>query len=132
MDVTGILKLKQETQQVSDKFRKREFILTIDHTSPYPQHVSFQLTQDKTSLIDSYNVGEELKVSFNLRGREWTSPQGEVKYFNTIDAWRIERAQQGGNVQQAAPAQAVQNHSNAINTGVSNFSSTAADDDLPF
>ncbi len=70
MDVTGILKVKQETQQVKDSFKKREFVLTIDQTSQYPQHVTFQLTQDKTSIIDNYNVGEEVKVSFNLRGRE--------------------------------------------------------------
>jgi hypothetical protein len=95
MEVNVFLKLKMETTQVSDKFKKREFILTIDATSPYPQHVNFQLTQDKTSLIDNFNVGEELKVSFNLRGREWQSPQGEVKYFNTIDAWRIESVAMG-------------------------------------
>jgi hypothetical protein len=129
MEVNGILKLKMETTQVSDKFKKREFILTIDATSPYPQHVNFQLTQDKTSLIDNFNVGEELKVSFNLRGREWQSPQGEVKYFNTIDAWRIEKA---GAAQSNNNAQANNNTSMPQNTSAPVFNSTAADDDLPF
>jgi len=130
MEVTGILKVKQETQQVKDSFKKREFVLTIDQTSQYPQHVTFQLTQDKTSIIDNYNVGEEIKVSFNLRGREWTSPQGDIKYFNTIDAWRIERVQ---NQKQAsatpANASADVNPATAI---VSDFSKTSAEDDLPF
>ncbi len=89
MDITGILKVKGEAVQVSEKFKKREFVLT-DNSSQYPQHLSMQLTQDKCSLIDSYNVGDEIKVHINLRGREWTSPKNEVKYFNTIEAWRIE------------------------------------------
>ncbi len=89
MDITGILKVKNETQQVSEKFKKREFVIT-DNSSQYPQHISFQLMQDKCNLIDPYTVGAEIKVHFNLRGREWTSPQGEVKYFNTLEAWRLE------------------------------------------
>ncbi len=89
MDITGILKAKGESQQVSEKFKKREFVLT-DNSSQYPQHIQFQLTQDKTNLIDQYPVGSEIKVLFNLRGRQWDSPQGETKYFNTLEAWRIE------------------------------------------
>jgi len=92
MKVTGILKVKYDAMQVSDKFKKREFVLTIGATEPYPQHVLMQLTQDKCSLIDNYKVGDSIDVSFNLRGREWNSPQGETKYFNTIEAWRIEKA----------------------------------------
>ena len=95
MKVTGILKVKYDTQQVSDKYKKRDFVVTIEPTSPYPQHINFQLAQDKCSLIDSYKVGEELTISFNLRGREWNSPQGETKYFNTIEAWRIEKGATG-------------------------------------
>lgn len=89
MEITGALKSIGEAQQVSEKFKKREFVIT-DNSSQYPQHISFQLTQDKCNLIDQYNVGDELKVHFNLRGREWTSPKGEVKYFNTLESWRIE------------------------------------------
>lgn len=128
MEVTGILKVKYDTQQVSDKFKKRDFVITIEPTSPYPQHVTMQLTQDKVSLVDNFNIGEEMKVSFNLRGREWNSPQGETKYFNTIDAWRLEKAgsmqnNQSSNNSTAAP----QNTSSAPV-----FNSSAADDDLPF
>ena len=93
MDVTGTFHMKQETQKVSDKFSKREFVLKTEGSTPYPQFVSFQVTQDKCSLLDSYNTGDEVKVHFNLRGREWNGPQG-VKYFNTLEAWRIEGVKQ--------------------------------------
>lgn len=86
--VEGVLKHIGDTVVVSEKFSKREFVLTIP--GQYPQDVAFQLTQGKCDNINSYNVGQSVTVSFNLRGREWTSPQGEVKYFNTLEAWRIE------------------------------------------
>lgn len=92
MQITGILKEKFETKTVSDKFKKREFVVTIDGTTPYPQHISCQLTQDKVDLINTVNIGDEVEVHFNLRGREWNGPQG-VKYFNTIEAWRIVKLQ---------------------------------------
>ncbi len=90
MEITGVLKVKGETTKVSDKFTKREFVIT-DASSQYPQHISFQLTQDRCVLLDNYNVNDEMTVHFNLRGREWKSPQGEIKYFNTLEAWRLER-----------------------------------------
>lgn len=87
METTGTIKVIEATQVVSDKFKKREFVLTTGDT--YPQHVSFQLTQDKVELLANYQVGDKIKVQFNLRGREWNGPQG-VKYFNSLEAWRIE------------------------------------------
>lgn len=91
MDVIGILKQVNETQKISDTFQKREFVVTIEPNSQYPQHVSFQATQDKCGLFDfgKFKVGDEVKVHFNLRGREWNGPEG-VRYFNTLEAWRIE------------------------------------------
>ncbi len=89
--LTGTVKVVNNTVQVSEKFSKREFVVT-DSTGMYPQDISFQATQDKCSLLDGVHPGEQIEVSFNLRGREWTSPQGEVKYFNTLEAWRIEKA----------------------------------------
>ncbi len=132
MDVTGIVKVKFDTVQVSEKFKKREFVLTLEASSPYPQQVSFQLVQDKVGLIDSFNTGDEVKVHFNLKGREWVSPQGETKYFNTIDAWKIERV---GSAQQAPQAQQnnyVSPQSGTNSTAAPVFSSNTADDDLPF
>jgi hypothetical protein len=126
MDTTGIVKVITETQQVSDKFKKREFVLTVDPSSQYPQHVSFQFTQDKCSLLDSVRVGEELKVHFNLRGREWTSPKdGITKYFNTLEAWRIEKVGGAGSSSSSSAAAAPVESTEA-------FTATSQDDDLPF
>lgn len=108
METTGILKLKNDTQKVSDKFSKREFVLTTDASTPYPQHVSFQLTQDKCSILDTLKEGEEVKVLFNLRGREWNGPDG-VKYFNTLEAWRVERVTGGSAGTTSTPAKASTN-----------------------
>jgi hypothetical protein len=90
MQITGIIKVKKDEQVVNDRFRKREFILT-DNSSQYPQHISFQLTQDRCPILDPIQIGDTVTVHFNLRGREWTSPQGEIKYFNTLEAWKIDR-----------------------------------------
>ena len=126
MEVTGILKMKFDTQKVSDRFSKREFVLTTEASSPYPQHVSFQLTQDKCNLLDQYNIGDEMKIQFNLRGREWNGPQG-IKYFNTLEAWRIEKMS-GGVSNQNSQAQ-----SNNSETASPVFTSNISDnDDLPF
>jgi len=96
MQLTGKLKVKRDTLVVSDKFQKREFVLT-DESSQYPQDILFQLSQDKVTLIDKVQEGEVITAHFNLRGREWTNPQGEVKYFNTLDVWRVESSQIGSN-----------------------------------
>ena len=127
MEVTGIIKVKYDTNVVSERFKKRDFVLTIEPGSPYPQHVSFQVVQDKGSMLDNFNVGDEVKVLFNLKGREWTSPQGEVKYFNTIDAWRIEKLGSGQSQQHTQ-----HNSANSENTAPPVFTSNSADDDLPF
>ena len=127
MEVTGQLKLKGQVQKVSEKFQKRDFVLSTDLSTPYPQHVSFQITQDKCSLIDQFNEGEELRVQFNLRGREWQSPQGETKFFNTLEAWKIEKVSGS-----SAPA-AQSNSSMNVNTSAPVFNSSVSDaDDLPF
>lgn len=89
MEVVGLLFLKTDAQKVSDKFTKRDFVLHIDFDTPYPQYVQFQLTQDKCSIIDNMPIGDMVKIQFNLRGREWNGPEG-VKYFNTLEAWRVE------------------------------------------
>lgn len=122
--INGIVKVVKDEQIISDKFKKREFVLT-DASSMYPQDILFQLTQDKTSLIDGFQPNDQIEVSFNLRGREWTSPQGEVKYFNTLEAWRIEKM--GGAQNASAPA-AAQTSSVADLTADNNDEG----EDLPF
>jgi len=88
--ISGKLKKIEETKQVTDSFKKREFVLTLD-SGQYPQYISFQLVQDNCTLIDGMQEGEEVKVNFDIRGREWTAPDGQVKYFNSLNAWRMER-----------------------------------------
>lgn len=89
MEVQGKIKFIGITEAVSDKFRKREIVLTT--AEQYPQHISLQFTQDKCDLLDKYSLGENVVVNINLKGREWTDKTGVVKYFNTIEGWRIEK-----------------------------------------
>ena len=91
MEVLGKVKVINPEQQVSASFKKRELVVTTEEQ--YPQHIMIEFTQDKTDLLNQYNVGEQVKVSINLRGREWVNPQGETKYFNSIQGWRIEKVQ---------------------------------------
>lgn len=92
--LNGIIKVAGETVQMSEKFSKRDLVIT-DDSSMYPQDIAFQLAQDKCPLLDTFNVGDRVEVSFNIRGKAWQSPHGETKYFNTLDAWRIELVSQG-------------------------------------
>ncbi|MFN0204670.1 MAG: DUF3127 domain-containing protein [Bacteroidia bacterium] len=89
MEIVGKLHVKYDAQQVTASFTKREFVLMIADNPQYPQYVVFQLTQEKCGFLDSFVPGSDVKVFFNLRGREWKSPQGEIKYFNTLEAWSI-------------------------------------------
>ncbi|TGD58616.1 DUF3127 domain-containing protein [Flavobacterium humi] len=101
MEVTGRIKVVNPTQDVSASFKKREVVITTDEQ--YPQHIMIEFTQAKVDDLNSYQVGEQVKVSINLRGREWVNPQGETKYFNSIQGWRIERVQ----AQASAPSPAM-------------------------
>ncbi len=87
-EIEGKLHKKFDTSQVTDTFKKREFVLELG--GPYTQYVSFQLIQDKCGMLDEHEAGKDIKVFFDLRGREWTSPKGEVKYFNTLNCWKLE------------------------------------------
>ncbi len=92
MEVQGKIKLINQEQTFGNNgFRKRELVVTTDEQ--YPQSIMIEFVQDKCDLLNNYAVGQDVKVSINLRGREWTNPQGEVKYFNSIQGWRIENLQ---------------------------------------
>lgn len=89
MELEGTVKLLGETKEFGSKgFRKRELVITTDEQ--YPQHILIEFVQDKCDLLNSYAVGQDVKVGINVQGREWTNPQGEVKYFNSIQGWRID------------------------------------------
>jgi translation initiation factor IF-3 len=83
--------------------------MVITTEEQYPQHILVEFIQDKCDLLNNYSVGQPVKVSINLRGREWTNPQGETKYFNSIQGWRIENLQseaQGENMPPVPPMEA--------------------------
>lgn len=89
MELTGKLIYVAETQQITDKFSKREFV--VETFEQYPQQIKFELHQDKTDLIDSYTINETITVSLNLRGRSYVDKNGLTQYSNTLQAWKIQR-----------------------------------------
>ena len=90
MEIQGKIKLIKEVQEISATFKKRELILTTDEQ--YPQTLSVEFIQDKTDLLNNFEVNQSVKVGINLRGREWENPETkELKYFNSIQGWRIEK-----------------------------------------
>ncbi len=89
MQVTGKIKVINQTQEVSSSFKKREIVVSTDEQ--YQQHVLIEFNQDKCSVLDNYKIGDNVIVDINLRGREWINQQGETKYFNTIQGWKIEK-----------------------------------------
>ncbi len=95
MKVIGKLLEMQATQQVSDTFKKRVFILEHAENPQYPEYISFELIQDRCDLLDSFQLGQEVEISFNLKGRKWVNPEGATKYFNALQAWRIEAVAPG-------------------------------------
>ena len=121
MEVVGVIKVKSETQTIGAKgFQKRELVVTTD--DQYPQMIMIEFVQDKCDLLDSYKVGDNVKVSINLRGREWINPEGEAKYFNSVQGWRVEKLEE--NAGQEQEQQSFQPQTSAIDNG--------EPDDLPF
>lgn len=109
-EAVGVLHFVSETQQVKDTFKKREFVIEVQDGN-YPQHIKFQVTQDRCALLDSYKVGQSIKVLFNLRGRPFQNKEGQTVYFTNLEAWRIEASQgtaspSGADYSQIAPAEA--------------------------
>jgi len=130
-DVQGKLHEIFDEQQVSEKFRKREFVLEIPDGS-FTQYIKFQLTQDKCNALDQFKIGDDVKVAFNLTGKPFTK-NGTTMYFTNLGAWRIESA----NAADAAPAGNNNNNnyraaSPQQPTMTSSFISDEADNDLPF
>ena len=124
MEVTGKIKVINAEQQVSASFKKRELVVATEEQ--YPQFISINFVQDKCDLLNNYNVGDAVKVSINLRGREWVNPQGETKYFNDIQGWRVEKLQAEAPVAGMAPMPPAEAFAPATNFN------EEAHDDLPF
>lgn len=90
MKLQGKVKLVGQTEAVSDKFKKRDLVITTNDNPTYPQYITVQCTNDKCVMLDNLSVGTEVSLEINLRGREWKSPKGELKYFNTIECWKVD------------------------------------------
>lgn len=88
MKITGTLKVKKDTQVVSEQFSKREFVLTVVDGA-FSNDILIQLTKDKCNLLNAFNIGDLLEVEINLSGKCWLNPQGEEKYFNSLNGWKI-------------------------------------------
>ncbi len=136
LEITGKLLVKQDTQQVSERFKKREFVLELSddvNGNVYTNYAKMQLVQNKCEILDRYNEGDMLKVSFNIKGNKWER-DGKVNYITNLDAWRIENATQDMSqapTPQAAPAYNTNSGDN--NSGPDNFNpSPESVDDLPF
>lgn len=124
-EIAGRLHKKFDTENKTATFQAREFVIEVDGT--YPQFVKFQLTQDRCGLVDKYNEGDNIRVHFDLRGREW---QG--KYFTNLNAWRIEDGA-AGQPQPPAPSAATPGDFPTLEDAPTGGNGTAAaDDDLPF
>ena len=89
MELQGTVKKIGELQTFASGFQKKELVIVTEEQ--YPQPIAIEFLKDKSDLLDNYKEGDKVKVSINVGGREWTSPQGEVKYFNTITGWRMEK-----------------------------------------
>ncbi|WP_410006867.1 DUF3127 domain-containing protein [Aequorivita nionensis] len=125
MELQGKIKMIDETKTYGNNgFRKRELVITTEEQ--YPQHILIEFVQDKTDLLNNYKVGQDVKVSINVRGREWVNPQGETKYFNSIQGWRVENLSQAsgsGDMPPMPPAEAFE---------PANDFNEEEHDDLPF
>jgi single-stranded DNA-binding protein len=147
LEVTGKLLVKYDTQVVSDKFKKREFVLELAddiNGNTYTNYAKMQLVQAKCDIIDRFNEGDQVKVSFNIKGNRWER-DGKVNFITNLDAWRIEPANAGApannggyNQQPAYNQQPQQNYGNAPaysnNNGGQPFYNPSPEsaDDLPF
>jgi len=124
VEISGIIKVLGDIQTFGDNgFRKREVVVTTQEQ--YPQHLLIEFIQDRCELLDSFNVGEKVKISINLRGREWENPQGDIKYFNSVHGWRIEK--QDSIEQDTIPAP-----EDAPGFEVKSDEDNEVEDDLPF
>lgn len=89
MELIGTIKKIGEIQTYGSGFQKREFVLATDEQ--YSQTINIELLSQKVDILEPFKEGDRATVGINIQGREWTSPQGETKYFNTIVAWKITR-----------------------------------------
>ena len=94
MNFKAEIVLIKDIEQVSPTFKKRNFVVKYEETPMYPQFVEMQMLQERVAELDKVKPGDHVEIFFNIKGREWKSPTGEIKYFNSLDAWKISRENQ--------------------------------------
>lgn len=114
MNIKGKLVEIFDTVQITDTFKKREFIIEDSKNPEYPEFIKVELIQDKVDLLDSLSVGDQINVLINIKGRKWQDKEGNIKYFNSIQGWKIE------------------NDNDGINLDIKEPENSSSDDDLPF
>jgi translation initiation factor IF-3 len=123
MEIIGKIKWIDETKEYGTKgFRKRELVITTEEQ--YPQNILVEFVQDKCDLLNAFQIGKQAKVSINLRGREWTNPEGQVKYFNSIQGWRIDQSEGTSSADSTTP--------HVPNFETAEGEEKEVEDDLPF
>lgn len=127
MKISGKIVEIKETQQVSETFKKRNMVVEYIEEGGYPEFITFELIQDRCNLVDAFEEGQEVAVSFNLKGRKWVTPEGETRYFNSLHAWRLEAV--GNNTQSASTPNTTYSAPQSIN---SDNEERLTDNDLPF
>lgn len=126
LSTEGKLKRIHEEQIINERFKKREFV--IETEEQYSQTLIFQLVQDKTNIIDNFKIGDKIEVYFNLRGREWQrDTDSEIRVFNTLDAWRIEKLTENDSITSEVNDQNIE-----ATPGSENILKDEDEDDLPF
>ncbi len=130
MEVSGIIKFIDETKTYGESgFRKRELVVTTEEQ--YPQHILIEFIQDNVTLLDSFQLGQRVKVSINLRGREWTNPSGETRYFNSLVGWKIVSMDEANTNATPTPPMPPSENTSAPTTGNAS-ENKEEEDDLPF
>lgn len=89
MNIVGKIYEINEEQQITDSFKKREFVIEHTEKSLYTEYIKFEMTNDRCDLLNSFHVGDEVEIGFNIKGRKWVDQEGKTKYFVTLQAWRI-------------------------------------------
>lgn len=123
MEIRGKVHEIGETQNITDSFKKRDIIVAYAENPQFVEYLKMEATQDRVSIFDGLQIGQEIEVSFNLRGRPWTNKEGVTTYFNSLVAWRVTKLSEAP-VAAAAPAD--YNNLPPVDFG------EAGDDDLPF
>lgn len=136
MELSGTIKAIFDEQQITEKFRKREFV--IRSNEEYPQDIKIEVVNDLCPILDNFKMGDFVKIGINIRGREWINPEGEAKYFNSIQGWRIDpMVAEGSESYQDRESQSMNKKDLAGSTGLTGemsnaFNQDGEDDDLPF